>query len=280
MDPVPQNLPAIEMRNVAAGSMRDPTLVVLEAVNWTVLPEEYWVIAGLQGSGKSDFMMLTAGLMPPLSGDYWFFGEPMPIFEEGRLAQRLLLGMVFETGQLFHHLTVWENVALPLRYHRNLSKADAFPLVKPLLEALELAPWADSTAGTLGRNWQKRVGLARALALKPEVLLVDAPLAGLDLRHTFWWMDFLEHLSKGHPLLEGRRVTLVISTADLRPWKGRPARFATLRNKRFTVLGTWAQVEAESSELVRELFTTDRTAEAVQRTSAKSGIPHDRETSE
>ena len=124
-----------------------------------------------------------------------------------------------------------------------------------LLECTELTPWAESTPGTLGRSWQKRAGLARALALKPEVLLVDNPLAGLDPRHVHWWLGFLDQLSKGHRLMHGRPVTLVVTTADFHPWKGHARQFAVLRNHGFVVLGAWGQLEAASEELVRELLT-------------------------
>ena len=252
--PPPTGVPAIEMRRVTVGSMRDLSTVVVEEVDWTVPHGEYWVIAGLQGSGKSDFLMMTAGLMPPANGDYRLFGGLMPIFEESRLAERLRLGLVFETGQLFNHLTVWENIALPLRYHQNLSKADAAAEVQPFLKTMDLEAWADSTPGALARSWQKRVGLARALILRPDVLLIDSPLAAMDLRHTNWWMDFLDQLAKGHELLAGRKVTLVVTTADLRPWKGDQYRFAALRNKHFVALGGWSQIETERGDLVRELL--------------------------
>jgi ABC-type transporter Mla maintaining outer membrane lipid asymmetry ATPase subunit MlaF len=254
--PTPPNVPAIEMRNVTVGSMRDPSTVVVEGVNWIVAPGDYWVVGGLQGSGKSDFLLMSAGLMPPRTGSYQFFGEPMPIFEDSRLAERVRLGVVFENGQLFNHLTVWENIALPLRYHENLSKADAFPEIQKVLEAMSLEPWADSTPGAISRNWQKRAGLARALMLQPDVLLVDNPLAGLDLRHLSWWMGFLDELSKGHSLLKGRPVTLVVTTADLRPWRGQRRCFATIRDKRFTVAGDWSQLEAAGGDQVRELLMT------------------------
>src|SRR5690348_3760033 len=117
--------PVIEMHGVAGASLRDPSLVNVEDVSWTVANHDYWVIAGPQGSGKSDFLMMAGGLMAPAAGSYRFFGEPMPIFDEPRLKHRLRLGLVFETGQLFNHLTVSENVALPLRYHHNLPKAEA-----------------------------------------------------------------------------------------------------------------------------------------------------------
>jgi ABC-type transporter Mla maintaining outer membrane lipid asymmetry ATPase subunit MlaF len=219
--------------------MRDMNTVMLENVNWTVSAGDFWVIGGLQGSGKSDFVLLTGGLMAPLNGCYRFFGEEMPIFEEHRLQERLKLGLVFDGGQLLNHLTIAENIALPLRYHRNLSAAKAHDEVQRMLELTDLAPWADSTPGAIGRNWQQRVGLARALMLKPEVLLVDNPLAGLDLRHRGWWLNFLSELSSGHDWLDKKPVTLIVTADDLRPWRKRAKQFGMLRGKQFSKLGAW-----------------------------------------
>lgn len=256
IDLVPQPaVPVVEMEGVSVGSARDASVRVAEEIQWRVRAGDYWVIAGLQGSGKSDFLMMTGGVTVPLSGCYRLFGEEMPIFDERRLPARLRLGLVFDGGQLFNHLTVRENIALPLRYHHNLTQAQAEPEVRAMIEAVELEPWADSTPGALGRSWQKRVGLARALMLRPEVLLVDNPLAGLDLRHMNWWLEFLGQLSKGHPLLQGRPMTLAVTTADLRPWEGRARQFAVLKDRRLVVLGTWTQLEAASAELIQELLT-------------------------
>ena len=249
--------PVIRMEDVAVGSLQDLSVTVAEEVNWLVQPGDYWVIAGLQGAGKTDFLMMTGGVMAPLRGRYWLFEQEMPIFDEARLKERLRLGLVFESGQLFNQLTVRENLALPFRYHLNLAPAQAAAEIEVFLDAMELGPWADSTPGAIGRNWQKRVGLARALTLRPEVLLIDNPLAGLDLRHAKWWLGFLNQLSKGHRLLQERPVTLAVSTADLRLWKDQARQFAILRNKRLTALGTWAQLEAASEELVRELLPAE-----------------------
>jgi len=245
---------AIEMRGVSIGSIRDLSTVVVEDVNWSVAPGDFWAIGGLQGSGKSDFLMLTGGMMAPVSGTYCFFGQEMPIFEDQRLAERLRLGLVFENGQLFNHLTVSENIALPLRYHKDLTEADAGAEVQKILDFTELAPLADSTPGAIARNWQRRVGLARALMLRPEVLLLDNPLAGLDLRHRAWWLNVLGQLSRGHDWMNGRPMTLVVTTNDLRLWRGYARQFAILKDKRFVVLGDWARVETANDEMVRELM--------------------------
>jgi putative ABC transport system ATP-binding protein len=249
------NIPALQMEGVAVGSMRDLAAIVVEEINWTVAAGDYWVVAGLQGSGKSDFLMMAGSLMAPQRGRYRMFGEDMPIFEDTRLKTRLRLGFVFDGGQLFHHLTVAQNVALPLRYHRNVTQLEAEAAVGHLLETMELTAWSGHTPAMLSRSWQKRAGLARALALQPEVLLVDNPLTGLDLHHTNWWLGFLDQLAKGHPLLRGQPITLVITAGDLRPWKGHARQFAILKDQRLCVLGTWEQLRGASRELLHELLT-------------------------
>ncbi len=247
--------PVIQMEGVAVSAMLDPAVVVAEGIDWTVAAGDFWVLAGLQGSGKSDLLRMTGGVTAPARGSYRLLGEQMPIFEGARLATRLRLGLVFDGGQLFNHLTVAENVALPLRYHRNLSAAEAWPAVAEMLERLELAPWAHSTPGAIGRNRQKRAGLARALMLKPEILLVDNPLGGLDLRDTYWWLGFLAQLSKGHPIADGRPVTLVVTAAELRSWQGHARQFAVLKDRRLAVLGSWNQVAEADRELLHELLS-------------------------
>lgn len=246
--------PVIEMRRVACGSLHDPSLRMVEEVDWTVAAGDFWAVGGLQGSGKSDFLFMTGGLAAPVAGTYRFFGEPMPIFEEHRVKERLRLGFVFDGGQLFNHLSIRDNVSLAVRYHGNLSRAEADPEVERMLALCELERWADLGPGGVSRNWHKRVALARALMLKPEVLLLDNPLAGLDLRHRRWWLRFLEALSAGHEWMNGHPATLVVTTDDLRPWENRARRFAVLKNRRFVNLGTWAEVQAAGDELVSELL--------------------------
>jgi len=254
MTSLPATVPIFEMAGVAFSALRPPRSVIGEDICWTVQPGEYWAIAGLHGSGKSDFLLMTAGLMAPVRGTYRFLGEEMPIFDEARLAHRLRLGLVFDGGQPFNRLTVRENIALPLRYHENLDTAEADARLDAMIEHLGLSEWANTPTGGLGRNVQKKVGLARALILRPEVLLLDNPLGGLDFRHSDWWLRTLDQLSKGEEVLPGKPMTLIVTTADIRPWKGRAGHFALLANRRFSALGDWSGVEGATPEMMKELL--------------------------
>jgi len=241
------------MRDVAVNSLRDVSAITVEEVNWSVSAGDFWVIGGLHGSGKSDLLMLAGGMSAPARGTYFFRGQEMPIFEDERMAERLRIGFVFEEGQLLNNLTIAENIALPLRYHNNLTVAEADTEVGRILEATELSPWADSTPSAIARNWRKRAGLARALIMQPDVLLLDNPIAGLDTRQRSWWLNFLDELSRGCALTGGRPLTLVVTTNGFNPWQSRARKFAMLKEKRLVVLGDWAQVQAADDELVREL---------------------------
>jgi ABC-type transporter Mla maintaining outer membrane lipid asymmetry ATPase subunit MlaF len=251
------NLAAIEMRGVSAGAMRDTSFTVVENVNWTVAPGEFWVIAGQQHSGKSDFLKMTAGLMTPVKGSYKLFGNETRMFGEAELPERLRLGFVFEGGQLFHHLTLGENVALPLQYHHNLSASAAAREVQSLLDLMELTPLADITPANVSANWRQRAALARALVLKPDVLLLDNPFRGLGARHLQWWLRFLDRLWRGHEWSGGRPMTMVATTDDLSRlagWRNDARQFALLKDKRFLALGLWSEVESSNDPDVKELL--------------------------
>jgi phospholipid/cholesterol/gamma-HCH transport system ATP-binding protein len=250
---VPQTI--IELIDVTISDLKDPMRAVLENVNWSVEEREYWVVGGLHASGKSNLMATLAGIMPPATGTYCLFDESLS--SHGQLDQsitRRRLGIVFDGGRLIHDLTIAENIALPLRYHGNLRMEDVADQTQGLLEELELESFAASHPAAVGRNWQQRAGLARALALKPEVLLLDNALAGLDPRDAWWWLEFLSQVWHGHPLMGGKPLTIIASADDLWPWRDRANRFAMLKEKRFIALGDGPSLAVHHDPLLQELL--------------------------
>lgn len=245
---------AIEMRGVSVAALRDEDITVVEAADWTVLPGEFWVVAGEQRSGKSDFLMHAAGLVTPAGGNCRVFGCATDAFVEAQLADRLRVGFVFAGGKLFNQLTLAENVALPLRYQKNLTAAESARTVAVLLELLELTPFANFTPANLSANWRQRAALARALVLKPELLLLDNPLGGLGARHRQWLLQFLDRLWRGHEWFGGRPMTLAVTTDELKPWQDARRKFAVLHEKQFSVIGSWREVESAKDHAVKELL--------------------------
>jgi ABC-type transporter Mla maintaining outer membrane lipid asymmetry ATPase subunit MlaF len=248
-------VPVLEMRRVGISALSDASKVVLEDVNWTVGRGDYWAVGGLLRSGKSDLLYVAGGLAQPTNGEFRWFGESAEaLLEDERLAIRRKVGLVFDGGQLLHELTLAENVALPLRYHQEPEEAEPTGRIEALIALTGLEPWAGHRPADVSRNWQQRFGLARALALKPELLLLDDPLSGLDPRDAAWWIEKLEALAAGHPLLDGRPLTLVVTGNDLRPWRGSARQFALLQDRSFVPLGDRPSLDAQHQPVLNELL--------------------------
>jgi ABC-type transporter Mla maintaining outer membrane lipid asymmetry ATPase subunit MlaF len=239
----------LEMREVTITDLNDSDRIVLKDVNWQVRSGDYWAVGGLHGSGKTNFLYSAAGVLPPASGSYRVFGAELTAgYEHERLAPRLRIGTIFDGGRLLHHLSVAENIALPVRYHYNRPLEEIAARVEALLEFVDMSSHAISLPGSLSRNWQQRVGLARALVLKPAILLFDTPLTGLDPRDAGWWLDTMDSLAKGHPLLDDHPATLVATTDDLRPWRARARQFGLLRDKTLNVVGSGETLDKMSKD--------------------------------
>lgn len=252
----PTRLPLVQLNSVAIQHPAAPGVWLLESVNWTVHPGEFWVVAGMQGSGKTALMETAAGLRPLIQGDVELFGQRITGREGDRFRDhRRRLGVVFEGGgRLFNHLTVAENIALPLRYHRDCTLEDVQDEVVPLIELFGLQRMAGVQAGRLGRVWAQRVALARALILRPELLFLDNPLAGMDVQQTRWWRRFVQELAQGHPQFGNTPMTLVVACDDLRPWLDLGKQFVLAHDRQWRILGSRAEVAASSEELVREMI--------------------------
>ena len=264
--PVENNLPLIEMVDVSIAADAVAGSREIVGINWRVSVGDFWAIGGLHGSGKSNLISTAAGLQRPSKGILKVFGHDLfDLHEHELLKERLRIGMVFENGgRIFSNLTVSENVGLPLRYHHNWSPAEAQAAVNEVLQLTDLEQFAHNTPGMLNPSWQQRVGLARALALKPEILLLERPLAGLELRHRRWWLDFLRQLSAGIAFTNSKPVALVVTTDNLEIWADQARQFAVLKNNRWHVLGGQAELRASNETLVRELWSDDlNEAEAI-----------------
>lgn len=244
------------MSGVSVAHPQDLARPILEAVDWEVAAGDCWVITGLQGSGKTVLLETAAGLHPLLAGELRLFGEPCTAGETPKItALRRRFGLVFDgSGRLFPGLSVWENVTLPLRYHQNLDLDEAMAAVTEIFKLLELEPFADHQPGRLSRGWARRVALARALALKPEVLLLDNPLSGLDPTHIRWWRGLLSSFLAGHPLFGGVPRTVIITCDALRPLLPLGRSFALVHNGHWTELGDRHTVFNSTDSFVRDLL--------------------------
>jgi phospholipid/cholesterol/gamma-HCH transport system ATP-binding protein len=154
---------------------------VLDGVNLEVYPGEMLVIMGGSGCGKSTLLRNLIGSMAPEEGVVEIFGQNTLELSEPDLDEiRKRFGILFQSGALFNSMTVGENVALPLKEHTDLDDATIEIMVKIKLEQVGLRQAEDLMPAEISGGMKKRAGLARAVALDPEILFYDEPSAGLD----------------------------------------------------------------------------------------------------
>lgn len=172
------SVPAVEFAHVSkAFSGR----VVLQDVDLRIPSGRTTVIIGPSGAGKSVFLKLLVGLLQPDEGRILVEGEDLTrLDEEGLYRLRRRIGMLFQDGALFDSMTVGENVAFPLRRHTRMGEAEIDASVASVLAAVGLPGIEDRMPSELSGGMRKRVGLARAIVLDPDIVLFDEPSSGLD----------------------------------------------------------------------------------------------------
>ncbi|HEX9798616.1 MAG TPA: ATP-binding cassette domain-containing protein [Thermoanaerobaculia bacterium] len=218
---------------------------VLRGVGFTLHRGECLAVLGRSGIGKSVLLRLLAGLEQPDEGSIHFEGREIVGLSEAELLPiRRKIAMLFQGGALFDSMNVFDNLAFPIREHRTAAKTDLPERVRELLGKVGLEGIEEKWPAELSGGMRKRVALARALALEPQVLLFDEPTTGLDP---------MSSASIAKMIFDTQRATgceTVVVTHDLPLARTVTDRIAFLDQGRFRFLGTFAEAERSADPLL------------------------------
>ncbi len=184
--------------------------VLMRDVNFDIKRGEIFIIMGGSGCGKSTLLRVLMGLKPPQSGSLAYNGVNFwPGTEQKRQEIMRCVGVLFQGGALWSSMTLAENISLPLQQYTNLSANDIREQAELKLALVGLAGFGDYYPSEISGGMRKRAGLARALALDPDILFLDEPSAGLDPVSARLLDDLLLELR------EGSQKTIVVVTHEL-----------------------------------------------------------------
>jgi ABC-type polar amino acid transport system, ATPase component len=170
--------------------------VVLDNINLDIDDFHSLAVIGPSGSGKSTFLRIIAGLLMPDSGDVYINDEPVPADEKKLNDYRKTIGVVFQSYNLFPHLTAVENIVLPLTQVHRIERHRALETTEKLLNRFQLIEHRDKKPSELSGGQQQRVAVARALALDSKFLLFDEPTSALDPELTAEVLNMINELER------------------------------------------------------------------------------------
>jgi phospholipid/cholesterol/gamma-HCH transport system ATP-binding protein len=222
---------------------------ILDGIDLAVQAGEIVAVMGRSGSGKTTLLRLIMGLVPPTAGRVFVQGQEITRMGEAQLDHiRPQIGMVFQGAALFDSLTVAENVAFGLVEHRRLPAGRIPERVRELLDLVGMAAVEDLMPAQLSGGMRKRVGVARALALEPAIILYDEPTAGLDPISAAALDSLIVRLR------EEVGVTSVIVSHDVPSLRRVCDRAALLHDGRFLSVGPMAELVNSADEAVRQFL--------------------------
>jgi len=222
---------------------------VLSAIDLTAGQGETVVVLGRSGTGKSVLLKLIVGLQQPDSGSIQIHGREIAGLGMDRLNEvRKSVGFLFQQSALYDSLTVQENVEFPLVRHTPLSDAERSEKARGLLASVGMERDLAKMPSEISGGMQKRVGLARALALDPDILLFDEPTSGLD---PITATEIGELILK---LKNERNLTSVVVTHDVHGAKSFADRMVLLREGKVVIDGTFVQLEQSKDPFVAQFL--------------------------
>ena len=224
---------------------------ILEDVSFAAHTGETVVVVGESGTGKSTILKLILRLLVPDRGDVLIDGQDITGLDfDDALRVRQKLGMVFQGAALFDSMTVYENVAYPLREHTDLSEDEIMARVREKLEFVDLDPdkVLDQLPSELSGGMKKRVGIARGMANNPEIMLYDEPTSGLDPLTTGTITRLIMKLQRELD------VTSIVVSHDIRSSFRMATKVALLAEKKIKFFGTPEDMAASDDRYIQDFL--------------------------
>lgn len=231
---------------------------VLNGVNLDIKKGESLAILGKSGCGKSTLLRQIIGLSKPTAGKVLIKGQDITNLDEDRKVELLRkIGMLFQSAALFNSMTVGDNVALPLREHTELEESTINIMTNIKLDLVGLSGFNSFRPAQLSGGMKKRAGLARALAMDPEILFCDEPSAGLDPVVAAGLDNLILSLKKAF------KMTIVIVTHEMASVEIIADRIAMMHEGKVLAVGSQEELRAIGSPIIEQFFNREPDAEEV-----------------